>query len=347
MTKLILGDCYEKLKEIESCSVDSVVTDPPAGVGFRETKWDGNKGGRDEWIAWLTQIMKETLRVLKPGGHMLVWALPRTSHWTAFAVENAGFQIRDRVSHVFATGYAKGKRADTEIDRYVGAKRTKVIGRKEGINFFIADGQKAPKTFLEYAPETQAAKAFEGWNTCLKPAMEDWWLCRKPMERDSVAKNVLRYGTGAMNLPACKTQSGRLPSNLTYDGSKEVADLLPESVQRIMYCAKASTRDRQEGVKYEKQKPESTRWFRNFDHGGNNHPTVKSTELMRWLVRLVTPRNGLVLDPFMGSGSTGKAAVIEKFDFIGIEMLEEYYNVAKQRIGHAIRRKGLEKTPSI
>ena len=86
---------------IEDNSVDAIVCDPPAGIGFMGKEWDHHKGGRDDWIKWMQGVAEEALRVLKPGGHALVWAIPRTSHWTATAWENAGFEIRDRIAHVF------------------------------------------------------------------------------------------------------------------------------------------------------------------------------------------------------------------------------------------------------
>src|SRR5690606_17826746 len=89
--------------------VDAVVTDPPAGIAFMGAKWDGDKGGRRQWTAWLAEILREALRVLKPGGHALVWALPRTSHWTGSAIEDAGFEVRDCIVHHFGNGMPKSK----------------------------------------------------------------------------------------------------------------------------------------------------------------------------------------------------------------------------------------------
>ena len=102
---LHLGDSLEGIKQLADSSVDAVVTDPPAGIGFMGKGWDSDKGGRDQWIAWLQSIMAECLRVLKPGGHLLAWALPRTSHWTTMAIENAGFEVRDIVYHAFGSGF--------------------------------------------------------------------------------------------------------------------------------------------------------------------------------------------------------------------------------------------------
>lgn len=126
--RLLLGDCTELLPTLDAESADAVVTDPPAGIGFMNKAFDSDRGGRTQWVAWLADIMGWCLRALKPGGYALVWALPRTSHWTACALEDAGLDIRDRISHIFGQGFPKGK-------------------------------------------------------GCLKPAVEDWWLCRKPGPR--------------------------------------------------------------------------------------------------------------------------------------------------------------------
>lgn len=111
------GDALEVLRTFEAESFDAIVTDPPAGIMFFDQAWDSDKGGRDKWIAWLTDVMREGLRVLKPGGHAFVWALPRTSHWTAMAVENAGFEIRDKIPHVFCTGFPKSLNIAKAIDK--------------------------------------------------------------------------------------------------------------------------------------------------------------------------------------------------------------------------------------
>jgi DNA modification methylase len=99
--KLYNGNCLDVLRKCPNNYFDSLVTDPPAGISFMGKEWDGDKGGRKQWIAWMTEIMVECERVLKPGAHGLVWALPRTSHWTAMALEDAGFEIRDVVTHLF------------------------------------------------------------------------------------------------------------------------------------------------------------------------------------------------------------------------------------------------------
>ena len=172
------------------------------------------------------------------------------------------------------------------------------------------------------APATEPARQWQGWGTALKPALEPITVARKPF-KGTVAANVLEWGTGAINIDGCRvevgesdgiTTSGRWPSNLIHDGGDEPTELLGAAA-RFFYCAKASKKDRGEG---------------------NTHPTVKPTDLMAYLCRLVTPPGGVVLDPFMGSGSTGKAAVREGFRFIGIEMDAEYLAIAEARIAHEI-----------
>jgi DNA modification methylase len=107
LMKLLQGDCLDILKTLEDNSVDSLITDPPAGISFMGKEWDEDKGGRKQWIAWMTEVMQECLRVMKPGAHGLVWAIPRTSHWTATALEDAGFEVRDVVTHLFGSGFPK------------------------------------------------------------------------------------------------------------------------------------------------------------------------------------------------------------------------------------------------
>ncbi len=188
------------------------------------------------------------------------------------------------------------------------------------------------------ADATDEAKTWAGWGTALKPAWEPIIVARKPLE-GTVAANVLKHGTGAINIDASRVKhtepikepGGRWPANLIHDGDQLVLDLFPEtttgkstpgkkptdsgSAARFFYCAKASETDRD---------PD------------NNHPTVKPTNLMRYLVRLVTPPGGTVLDPFTGSGSTGKAAILEGFDFIGIDLDPEYIEIAERRLARAI-----------
>jgi site-specific DNA-methyltransferase (adenine-specific) len=202
------------------------------------------------------------------------------------------------------------------------------------------------------APATDAAKQWEGWGTALKPALEPITVARKPLV-GTVAENVLHYGTGAINVDGGRVEGGRWPANFIHDGSEEATDLLKDSA-RFFYCAKASKADRDAGLdgSHSKQMDESRKQG---NPGGDNprnrgvqertnfHPTVKPTDLMRYLCRLVTPPNGIVLDPFNGSGSTGCAAVLEGFQYIGIEREAEYIAISEKRIQE--RSKQVQKQP--
>ncbi len=292
MIELLHGDCLDRLRELPNCSVDACVTDPPYGLSFMGKAWDYDVPGADVW--------REVLRVLKPGGHLLAFAGTRTQHRMAVQIEDAGFEIRDMIAWVYGSGFPKSRNLDGD---------------------------------------------WQGWGTALKPALEPITVARKPLT-GTVAANVLEHGTGAINVDGCRVGTcknvpasvskkapancygkfkesgetpgvgghdpniGRWPANLIHDGSDELCALLSDAA-RFFYCAKASKADRGEG---------------------NGHPTVKPTELMRYLCRLVTPPSGVVLDPFMGSGSTGKAAVLEGFRFIGIEREAEYLEIARGRI---------------
>lgn len=339
--QLMLGDCLERMKELPDNSVDSIVTDPPYELGFMGKSWD--KTG----IANNVEMWREAMRVLKPGGHLLSFSGSRTYHRMTCAIEDAGFEIRDQIMWVYGSGFPKSLNVSIAIDKSAGVVPEKVprvrsdgkaTGR-EGASFNASD---VSMSFGE--PVTDAARQWDGWGTALKPAHEPICVARKPLQKKTVAANVLEHGTGALNIDGCRVgdgtdrtqggasglsaiwnedadnvrlerpEGGRWPANIIHDGSKEVIASFPDvkdSPARFFYCAKANKNDRGEG---------------------NNHPTVKPTELMRYLVRLVTPPNGVVLDPFLGSGSTGKACVLEGFNFIGIDMAEEYVEIARQRI---------------
>lgn len=409
------GDCLQVMREVlADNSIDAIVTDPPAGIGFMGKEWDHHKGGRDQWVAWMSDVMRGCLRVLKPGGHALVWAIPRTSHWTAWAIESAGFEIRDRVSHLFGSGFPKSLDVGKAIDDAAGAERSEgtkgpyASRRPHPLGESIFNGAGSPVSAIVTQPVTDAAKQWNGWGTALKPACEDWWLCRKPLE-GTVVENVLKYGTGGINIDACRIGSdvvgwhgdpsngfsggltstepdgrpvsGRWPSHIIHDGSDEVLAGFPDSesrraeltstpggiygggqglpshtgiygfddggsTARYFYCAKASKEDREIGLDdlpvrtagevTDRQDGSdglnSPRAGAGRTSGSRNvHPTVKPVELMRYLCRLIAPPKGLILDPFFGSGSTGKAARKERFRCIGIEADEYYCAIAARR----------------
>lgn len=227
---LHLGDCLDVLRTMPDASVDAVVTDPPAGISFMGKTWDADKGGREAWVSWLTHVMAEAFRVLKPGGHALVWALPRTSHWTATALEDAGFTIRDCVVHLFGSGFPKSLDVSRAIDKAAGVER-EVVGvaadfardgaarstngshvapHHEQGGHGYGDRWSAPVT----SPATEEAIRWSGWGTALKPSQEHWWLVRKPFA-GTVAQTVLEYGTGALNIDATRVEAGSRPLRLS------------------------------------------------------------------------------------------------------------------------------------
>ena len=231
------------------------------------------------------------------------------------------------------------------------------------------DGGEINDTLAITAPATEAARQWSGWGTALKPALEPITMARKPLY-GTVAETILQHGTGAINVDGCRVGDevttsilhgkssdafgigqkrptagfrenppGRWPANIIHDGSNEAA-LALKSGARFFYTAKAGKDDRNDGCDAFDQRPAGGMQGRNDGSLGtitlskNHHPTVKPTMLMAYLCRLVTPPGGTVLDPFMGSGSTGKAATVNGFRFIGIERDSEYHKIAQARISN-------------
>ena len=423
--ELLLGNCLDRLKDLEDNSVDAIVTDPPYGLSFMGKKWDYDVPSVDIW--------KECLRVLKPGGYLLSFAGTRTQHRMAVNIEDAGFEIRDMIAWIYGSGFPKSRNIGKDVEKINvgGLKNLKQIGTKQGIKCetgtkgysynkeYVAGKCMGGKQISGEIPVYEINNEFEGWGTALKPALEPITVARKPIEKGlSVAENCLKWGVGGINIDGCRVEAqkgdkfgggglnspvngfmgntentykkgtgfrddthiGRFPANLIPDGSQEVLDLFPQtksgsgikkkatgtangifninkidgeylngdsgSAARFFYCAKASKQDRDEGCEEIVAKTWKDQGFRDNEtthlspRAGagrtsllrNNHPTVKPTSLMRYLCRLVTPPDGTILNPFMGSGSTGKAAALEGFRFIGIELEKEYTAIAEKRI---------------
>lgn len=319
-------------------------------TGFMGKKWDYDVPSQEIW--------EECFRVLKPGGHLLAFAGTRTQHRMAVRIEDAGFEIRDMIAWIYGSGFPKSMDVSKAIDKSAGAER-EVVGHYTVSNDIrggnLKKGSATPLDRDITLPSTDAARQWQGWGTAMKPALEPITVARKPLSEKTVAANVLLHGTGAINIDASRIEnSGRWPANVMHDGSHEVTSLFPNtksggsvsgnepssvtngiygefndrvpftgyqdsgSAARFFYCAKANVTDRNSGgVK-------------------NEHPTVKPNDLMRYLCRLVTPPGGIVLDPFNGSGSTGKAAVQEGFRYIGCDLSEEYIEISRKRIEHSI-----------
>lgn len=432
--ELIHGDSREVLAALPENSIDAMVTDPPAGIGFLGKEWDSDRGGRRQWVAWFTEIMALALRALKPGGHAFVWAIPRTSHWAAWALEDAGFEVRDVHHHLFGTGFPKAVSLDKAIDKRQDTdaklQRARAVqtwcreaAQARGLSAADLDracgtsdmgahwlthptqpeiaheehwpaicgllGEPPPEVealILDYLasrrkpgadwqarevtgeherataaarawrenddkgerkddPFSEAAKTWKGWATALKPAAEHWILVRKPLTT-TIAQNVIAHGTGGLNTAAAGVE-GRWPRHVSADEG------VPLPGPGWLFTAKPSSRERDAGCEELEARAPSENVGRAEDSAGinnpragagrtskrkNHHPTVKPVSLMSWLVKLITPPGGVVLDPFLGSGTTGVAAVGNGFRFIGIEKETDYISIPIARISHALKQ---------
>jgi site-specific DNA-methyltransferase (adenine-specific) len=349
----------------------------------------------------------------------------------AVRVEDAGFEIRDQIMWLYGSGFPKSHNIGKAVDKLQGNQR-EVVGENpnhretDALYELGFQGGKGDGTI------TRGNSEWEGWGTALKPAHEPIVMARKPLGESTVAKNVLEYGVGGLNIDGCRVEyedtqnpatnpkyrleggyktpekgqeskgavtfsssnndinpSGRFPANIILDeeagkildqqsgilksgyvadhhktkdsswfgasgqyskNSTQINDLVG-GASRFFYCPKVSKKERNEGVEGKAKStaflsPDSRMDKDNYERVSpgmerfktqpkvNFHPTVKPTDLMAYLIRLVTPKNGVVLDPFMGSGSTGKACAREGMRFVGIEMDEEYMEIAKQRVEH-------------
>jgi len=337
--KLHNEDCIEQMQKMidEGVQVNSVVTDPPYELGFMGKSWDSTG------IAFQKETWELAFQLLKPGGHLLAFAGSRTYHRIAVAIEDAGFEIRDQIMWLYGSGFPKSLNIGKAVDKKLGNKRIDLgTNPNQRLNTPEHDIYEAGIRGKE-TRTTKGNTEYEGWGTALKPAHEPVVMARKPVE-GTVAENVLKHGTGGINIDGCRVElsegddprlggkgnwktdkmakndygkyegidvgssdKGRFPANVMHDG-------LEQEWARFFYCPKVSKNERNRGL------------------DKNIHPTVKPVELMKYLCRLVTPKGGTVLDPFMGSGSTGMAAKDEGFEFIGIEKEKEYFEIAEQRI---------------
>lgn len=334
------GDCLEVMGEMAPSSVDAIVTDPPYGLEFMGKDWDRQVPGCAYWEA--------ALRVAKPGAWMAAFGGTRTVHRLVCAIEDAGWEIRDMVMWVYGSGFPKSLNGPWGGTALKPAWEPICLARRPpagtvGVNFerYGTGGLGIDSCRVEAGGDRlgggRISTRTAGWDRPWKQDPEAVGACRKRGE-DAVAK---------------AEALGRWPSNVIHDGSEEVTALFPEqtsganptrrsaakfknaygefegqancvalrgaesgSAARFFYCAKATAEDRDDGLAGQR----------------NAHPTVKPTTLMRYLCRLVTPRGGAVMDPFMGSGSTGKAAILEGLRFEGIDREAECVDVAKARI---------------
>jgi DNA modification methylase len=291
------GDSLVLMGELEAGSVDAVITDPPYSIGIVGKKWDSH----DDFESWSREWASLALRALRPGGYLISFAATRTYHKMASGVEAAGFEIRDMLTWLYGQGYPAGK--NVEVDG-------------------------------------------ELWSSGLKPSAEPMVLARKPLP-----KVISDERTGRLNIDATRVgdsggsyDQGRWPANVVVD--EEAAALLDSQAglrvrpSRFYYCPKPDSVQKDAGLAdggFELKDRDTFKISGKGSQGYNLHPTVKPVDLMRWLVRLVTPRGGLVLDPFMGSGSTGLAVRAEGCRFMGFDLDPEYVRLADARYDYMTR----------
>ncbi len=327
---LFHADIFEGLDALEENSVDAVVTDPPYELSFMGQKWDGSG------IAFQVRTWEEIGRVLKPGGHLVSFGGQRTYHRMACAVEDAGFEIRDSLMWLFGTGFPKSLNLGNGIGTALKPAYEPIILARKPI------------------VEKTVKKNYEVWGTG-GLNIEATRIGDERLPEQKAGQATL--GTFVRHNMVTPEREGRWPANLAveclcstfeHDAACPARDL--GAASRYFYNPKASRAERDEGLEHlvrvsgaeAVRRKAGTKGLANPRAGAgrsakdvaNNHPTVKPLELMRWLVRLVTPPDGIVLDPFCGSGSTCIAAALEERPFFGIDRDEKYIEIAHGRILH-------------
>lgn len=440
--RLIHGELLGAVAEMADESVDAIVTDPPYGLGFMGKDWDSpggtgdfpmrrthetntvntgasRQGGRqrscDDFLkrqardarsyqAWCEQWASALHRVLKPGGYLLAFGGTKTYHRLASGIEDAGFEVRDRILWLYGSGFPKnldlGKGRGTALKP---AHEPVAVARKalQGTNArnlerFGTGALNIDACRLTPLTPEEVARSGKSTNGAIYGDLGsvDW----KRNGRYGEESGERSYGdAGSTDFAATPgrrggDQRGRWPANVILDD--HAAKMLDEQTgtlksglikagsrreglgyhggaggeveddsygdaggaSRFFYVAKASRAERNEGLGEDfDEKPllwsSGTRNPGSFQAEGtkraakNNHPTVKPVALMRYLVRLVTPPGGLILDPFMGSGTTGVAAIREGFRFIGIDREADYVEIADARIRHEASILGEQESP--
>lgn len=426
--RVLAGDCRRIMAELPDCSIDAAVCDPP----YHLTAPGSGKGGRaggfmgKSWdatgVAFDPATWVEVLRLLKPGGHLLAFGGTRTWHRLAVAVEDAGLEVRDSIAWIHGAGFPKSLDVSKAIDKAAGAVRETVGTTSAGASSLhrmsrVEQGYRAaltavtPGSIAITAPATPEATRWQGWGTALKPAFEPILVARKPLS-GTVAHNVEMFGTGGLNIDACRTSGGgagagrdragepsrsrryedrgavdfaatpgprggsplgRWPANVAVD--HEQAAALDEQSGLLVSGANPTSRSSDKfRTAYGEFKGQAAcqparaaegggasrfvtvvdwteadgAWIDRLDArfrycakagqaerpelAGVQHPTVKPLELMRWLVRLVTPPGGRLLDAFGGSGTTAEAALLEGFACTVIEEEPAYLPLIVQRV---------------
>lgn len=324
---------------------------------------DGNKAFQIFTQGWA----KEAFRVLKPGGYALVFCGPRTYHRMASGVEDAGFEIRDQLQWLFGSGFPKSHNLDGNFEGWGTALKPAnepiVLARKPlsektvalnvakwGCGALNIDGSRIEANLenddMARGRKSNGKMGFsgnEGVRIHMTPNAQGRWPANLIL--DETAAEILDAQSGLLHSRP-NAQSKRLDASPKWyenkdPNKKRIQHDISGGASRFFYIAKASKRERNAGCEGMPKQVTSV-WGGEDDDlsegkkstipRANHHPTVKPIKLMEYLCRLITPPKGLILDPFMGSGTTGIAAKNLGFGFIGIEMNADYFEIAKRRI---------------
>lgn len=358
-------DCRHGLTMLPDNSVDAIVCDPPYGLGKEPdalAMLQAWMNGKDyvhksksgfmgkEWDAFVPQpsMWRECWRVLKPGGYLLAFAGTRTQHLMALGLQISGFEIRDMIAWVYGSGFPKHQSAlKPALEPITMARKPAERATLLNIDACRVGDESTQRTNTaanSYHSETigesqETGAAYQTGSTAGRyPANlihdgSDEVLALFPDSAGSGGSvpnvKISGYGDGAVGTGSAEYLGGE----------RTKVDCGTGSAARFFYCAKSSRKDRDDGLAEFPLSVDSTMGSgiggqpdQSKANNRNLHPTVKPTELMRYLCRLVTPPGGLIVDPFAGSGSTGKAAILEGFQFIGFELDPQYTAIANARL---------------
>lgn len=365
--RIIVGDCREVMAGMPEASVHAVVTDPPYELGFMGKAWD-RRG-----VAFDPETWRAVLRVLRPGGHLLAFGGTRTYHRMACAIEDAGFEVRDCLAWMYGSGFPKSKNLDGAWDGWGTALKPafepivmarKPLGERNvaanverwGTGAVNVDGCR-----IEHASAEDLALSKSKNPGRSDVVTSDVYGANRPQQRvndagrwpanvvlDPDAAALLDEQSGELGFSGGTEVAGEAHPNGIYgsrqkEGRGQIGHGDAGGASRFYYVAKPDRAERDAGLSHLAAQTRNRVNPGGLEHdpkwapvqAKNVHPTVKPVALMTWLVRLVTPPGGTVLDPFTGSGTTGMACAVESFDFVGIEQSAEYAGIAAARIKHA------------
>jgi site-specific DNA-methyltransferase (adenine-specific) len=342
---VVCGDAVEVLPTIGNGTVAAVVTDPPSGIAFMGAEWDRDKGGRTQWVAWLADILADARRCTRDGGRSVVWSLPRTSHWTGCAVEDAGWSIETRGVHLFSNGWPKAKsqlkpscedwwfaRNGASTPLNVDSCRVAASGATDAALVGSVAGRYPPNVTVAHTAACrivgtakilshgQRHHTVQHANSAVGYSGGSTKRDAKRSHKSNVDADGMETidlwecadGCVARHLATMPDYGGESPARYYPQFAAEVAE------SPVLYCGRATEDERVAGIA----------------SGSPRHISQKPLALMRWLIDLVTQRGDVVLDPFGGSGTTGAAALASGRRAILVERDPRFAEIARQRCAH-------------